>query len=99
MLPKSSAELLAAAKRPQNQTRKPKIKHDLNYSQYLSTIPIIPMGEISTVSYDSAQFRGGTQLRFNEPVTPQSLGAAFEIDSDVDNDPVLLPTWVVTQYY
>ena len=43
MLPKSSAELLAAAKRlPQNQTRKPKIKYDLNYSQYLSTIPERP---------------------------------------------------------
>jgi hypothetical protein len=59
------------------------------------------MGEISTVSSDSAQFQGGTQLRFNKPVTPQSLGAAFETDSDVgsedlfDNNSVLLGSYSV----
>ena len=107
MLPKSSAELLAAAKLVSpNQICKPKIKRDLHYSQHLSTIPITPTAEISTVSFHSAQFQpeDGTQIRFNEPMTPQSLGSAFEIDSDIgsedlfDDDSVLLPTWVVTQY-
>ena len=109
MFPKCSAEILAAAKlAPLKQIRKAKVNRNLPFSQYLSIIPntLSALEELTAsvlTPFQSGQSQDVHQIiQFNDPVTPQSLESAFEIDSDIDrcledlfdDNSVLVPTWV-----
>lgn len=87
-LPKSSAEILAAARASniQIQPRKPKHDHNQAFQSHLSTfpsksdsVPIIPSESRSFHEFEKSWLTRINSVRFNDPVTPETLKAALEI--------------------
>ena len=94
--PKSSAEILATAKRASQkeiQPRKPKTERSqllkdrlstINFSQH--TIPDIPLAGSS--SSRPTNIHGFNNVLFKDPTTPRTLGAALEIREGSRDDMV-----------
>jgi len=113
MLPKSSAEILAAANwAPQKRTHKAKINRSIPFSHCLSTISVKPSPDnatasgsnISTALFQSERFQSvytTNNIQLNDLIKPP---ATLEIREDRDvgehteQDSVLV-TGVVTPYY
>ena len=85
--PKSSAEILATAKRAsqkENKPRKPKTEHTQSFKDRLSTLDfshhtISNLPSAGSSSSRPKNIHGLNNVQFKDPTTPQSLEAALEI--------------------
>jgi hypothetical protein len=106
-LSKSSAEILAAAKKLQIPSRKPKTDITQQFKELTSTFSAQPSTREPKVLATSSSFRQHdlasdvhpTNIHFVDPIIPESLQPAFDIKEsrdveDLFHDELHLDTWV-----